>query len=204
MDSLSGLIRLTERDIARASEVLARAFILDPMVTYIFSQEKEAERNLSLLFEVMVRYGLRYGEVYAPSGNIEGIAIWLTSENSEMSMPKMLECGFGDFSSQVSPEYVERLIYFNDFAFEKNKKYAPFRHWYLAFIGVDPDFHGKGFASALIKPMLARISKEKMSCYLETTIIKNAAMYEHFGFELKEEAIIPDTDVMLFAMLKEK
>ena len=203
MDSLSGLIRLTERDIARSSGVLARAFICDPMATYIFAQEQETERKLSLLFEVMVRYSLKFGEAYAPSANMEGIAMWLTSDNSDMSLPKLMECGLGDFSSQVAPAVVERLIYFNDFAFEKNKKYAPFRHWYLAFIGVDPDFHGRGFASSLIKPMLARISRERMPCYLETTTIKNAAMYEHFGFELKEEAVIPDTDVTLFAMLKE-
>ena len=202
MSDLSGLIRLTDPDIGLASKTLARAFIIDPMVTYIFPSDPETERKLALLFAVIIRYGITYGEVYATSVNAEGVAMWLASDNSDMDLTKLKKCGLVDFSSQVSTDVISRIVYFNDFAYSRNKVHAPFKHWYLAFIGVDPAFCGKGFASALIKPMLARLDREKIPCYLETLTEKNAAMYKHYGFKLAEEINIPGTDLDLFAMLR--
>jgi len=205
--SLSDLTKLSgigQQDIGPATKSLARAFISDPMMNYICPDEPEMERKLALLFGVMIRYGLRYGEVYATSPKMEGVAMWLTSDNSDMTLPKLEECGFLDFSSQVSLGVVARLVYLNDFAYSRNKQYAPFKHWYLAFIGVDPDFHGRGLASALIKPMLKRMDQEDMPCYLETATEKNVAMYEHFGFKLVEKIVVPATNVLMYAMLTDK
>jgi len=204
MTELSGCIRLDDPDIGRAAKTLARAFLNDPMMAYIFPDEPEIENKLSILFEVIARYGLMYGEVYAVSGNMEGVAMWLTSDNSDMDLLKLEKCGFDDFSSRVSIDAVARLKYLNDYAYSRNKLHAPFRHWYLAFIGVDPVFQAKGYASALIKPMLARMDKENMPCYLETATEKNVLIYEHFGFKLIEKFLVPNTDVYFYAMLRGK
>ena len=56
---------------------------------------------------------------------------------------------------------------------------------------MDPAQQGKGFASALLKPMLARLDEENMACYLETQNMKNVAMYQHFGFKLVHETRVP-------------
>jgi ribosomal protein S18 acetylase RimI-like enzyme len=202
MPNLPILIRLGDSDVANAAKALARSFLHDPMMLYIFPDEPQLEKKLFLLFQVMVRYGLRYGEVYAPSSNIEGVAIWLSSDNMDMSLAKMEKCGLSEFSSQVSPEVMTKLIYLNDFASARNKIHAPFKHWYLAFIGVDTDYHGKGFASSLIKPMLQRLDGEKLSCYLETATEKNVAIYEHFGFKLIEKMLVPGTEVEFWAMMR--
>jgi len=85
-----------------------------------------------------------------------------------------------------------------------HKRLAPFKHWFLQTIGVDPQFQGKGYAGKLIRAMLGRIDKEDLPCYLETLDEKNVWLYEHFGFRVIEKSAIPRTDITVWAMLREK
>ena len=202
MPDLTDLKRLGEPDVANAAKVLVRSFPDDPMMRYVFLGEPQAERKMFLLFQVIVRYGLMYGEVYASSSNMEGVAIWHTSDNNIWDAAKLEKCGFNEFTSQVSPAVIERIVSLDEFATSRKKLKVPFEHWYLAFIGVDPEYHGKGFASALIKPMLERIKREDIPCYLETATEKNAAIYRHLGFKLIEKAPVPGTDVCLYTMIR--
>ena len=91
------------------------------------------------------------------------------------------------------------------FEYIENKRWelVPRPHWYLMQIGIDPDHQGKGYASRLIRAMLLKIDKESMPCYLETETEKNVALYQYFDFEVIEEFIVPDTELRLWAMLRE-
>ena len=84
-----------------------------------------------------------------------------------------------------------------------HKRLAPFKHWFLQTIGVDPQFQGKGYAGELLRPMFARMDKEGLPCYLETLDEQNIQLYEHFGFKVVEKAIIPKTSLTSWAMLRE-
>lgn len=202
MPNLINLKRLDDTDVANAAKVLVRSFPDDPMMRYVFLDEPQAERKMLHLFQVTLRHGLTYGEVYAPSPNMEGVAIWYDSGKAVMDLASFEPFGLREFFSQVSPGVMEKIAYLNEFAASRKKLSAPFRHWFLAFIGVDPDHHGKGFASALIKPMLERIDSENMPCYVETAAGKNVAIYEHFRFKLIEKVLIPGTDVYLYTMIR--
>ena len=68
-------------------------------------------------------------------------------------------------------------------------------------IGVDPNHQGKGFASRLIYPMLARMDKEGLPCYLDTNNEGNVKIYEHIGFKLIKKYLIPGTSVLNWSML---
>jgi hypothetical protein len=57
-----------------AASVLKDAFRRDPLWNTVFAEEPDRERKLRAFFEAPVRYCLRYGEVYAPSPALEGIA----------------------------------------------------------------------------------------------------------------------------------
>ncbi len=59
--------------------------------------------------------------------------------------------------------------------------------WYLMVIGVDPVSQGQGYASKLLKPMLARLDEDSLPGYPETQKEKNATLYQHFGFNVIEE-----------------
>ena len=85
-----------------------------------------------------------------------------------------------------------------------HQRLAPFKHWFLQTIGVEPRFQGKGYASKLIRPMLTRIDEEGRPCYLETLDEHNVPLYEHLGFKVIDKATVPKTSLTNWAMLREK
>jgi GNAT superfamily N-acetyltransferase len=69
-------------------------------------------------------------------------------------------------------------------------------------LGVDPAYQGQGCASRLLKPRLARLDKEKLPAYLETTIEDYVPMYRHFGFEVIKEEVLPGSGAKMWVMLR--
>jgi ribosomal protein S18 acetylase RimI-like enzyme len=73
---------------------------------------------------------------------------------------------------------------------------------YLIIIGVDPKFQGQGFGSKLLKFGLKKLDETNTPCYLETFKKSNVLIYKHFGFDLLDEAPLPNTDLTLYSMLR--
>ncbi|MFC1899443.1 GNAT family N-acetyltransferase [Chloroflexota bacterium] len=93
---------------------------------------------------------------------------------------------------QAMDKYIER----------KHKELAPNEHWYLALLAVDPKYQGQGYASRLLNEMLSDIDEEDLLCNLETDNDKNVSMYQHFGFIVVDEFIVPGTKEKVVAMLR--
>jgi ribosomal protein S18 acetylase RimI-like enzyme len=163
------------------------------------------EKNKShILFENMVRFGVLYGEVYATSHNLEGVVSWVPSDKADLTIWRIIRSGYFSILFRLGRKNVSRIMSYGDYASLMHKRHAPFRHWYLMVIGVDPLYQGRGYASALIRPMLARIDNEQMPCYVETNNERNVPIFQHYGFKVVEEGIIPGTDVSHWAMSREK
>ena len=54
----------------------------------------------------------------------------------------------------------------------------------------------------MLRPVLERIDRERMPCYLETNAENNVAIYRRFGFEVVSEDKMPGTELTIFAMLR--
>ena len=50
--------------------------------------------------------------------------------------------------------------------------------------------------------MLSYIDEENLPCYLETDGEKNVSMYQHFGFAVVDEFVVPGTKDKVVAMLR--
>ncbi len=196
-------VRLDKSQAKPVVEVLARAFQDDPLFVYLFPDASRRIMKSSHFFRRMVRYGLLYGEVYATSSEMEGVTIWLPSENAGMSPWRMLRAGMLLMMAKLSLSEMRRFMRFAEYATAMHRRLAPFRHQYLAFIGVEPELQGRGYASTLLKPILARIDEERLPCYLETQNQKTVPLYEHYGFEVVEEGTIPGTVTGHWAMLRQ-
>ncbi|MCU0652187.1 MAG: GNAT family N-acetyltransferase [Candidatus Omnitrophica bacterium] len=199
---LKDLIRLEEKHIEAAAGVFSRAFHNEPLKVLLFPDGKKRDEAGFHFFKFMLRYVILYGEAYAASENMEGAAMWLPSEYAIMTPELMAKAGVEELNVVMGKEFLAKVKPVYDFVEYRHTQNAPFPHWYLAFIGVDPDFQGKGFAGKLIKPMLSRIEAENLPCYLETQIEKNVSIYQHYGFKLIEKFFVPNTEMYFYTMLK--
>ena len=197
------LVRLNKSYIKPAADVLVRAFRNYQLLHYSFSDEVERKRIAPYFFQYALYYGIRYGEIYTTSPSLEGVAIWILSDNYPVtfwrlirSVPLPIIFGFGR-------EGGGRMRYPGEYIDAVHKRLVPSKHWFLQTIGVDPQFQGKGYAGKLLRPMFARIGKEGLPCYLETLDEANVQLYEHFGFRVIEKSTVPKTSLTNWAMLRE-
>lgn len=65
-------------------------------------------------------------------------------------------------------------------------------HWYLAVLGTDPAWQGKGTGSALVHPVLDRCDHDGLGAYLESSKERNVLYYQRFGFTVTGEIAIPN------------
>jgi GNAT superfamily N-acetyltransferase len=202
MLSLKNIKRLDRSDVDRAAGVLARAFPEDPEMMYMFGKEPEYDKKLFLFFRMILRHGIVYGEAYATSPKMEGVAVWNDSGKGGMDAAGFKPLGMDELCSQILPETMERITRLSEGYAERKKICVPCRHWFLAFTGVDPAYRGMGFSSMLIKPMLARIDGEKVPCYLETCAEGNVPLYEHLGFKKLKAVKTPGSDLIAYPMVR--
>jgi len=200
--NLKDLFRLTKTQIKPAARMFARAFHDDPVFSYFIPDAFKRKNKSPFIFEFIIRYGLLYGEAYATSPNLEGVVMWLPYEKAEMTLWRIIRSGGFSLYFRVGKDVVSRMIFYTEYAYCLQARLAPFPHWYGFLMGVDPVFQGKGHASALIKPMLDRLDRKHLPCYLETHKEKNVSIYKHYGFELIHEETIPRTSINHWIMLR--
>jgi ribosomal protein S18 acetylase RimI-like enzyme len=202
INDIDGLMRLQKSQIKPASEMLARSFYDDPLFVFFFPDTSHRKNLSPLLFQFWLHHAIPYGKVYATSGNMEGIAVWFSSKSADRTLWRMILSGSFLAYLRLDKELTSKRHRINDFCETVRKKLTPDYYWYLEFIGILPQFRGNGYASSLIKPILARLDMEQLPCYLETENENNVPIYQHYGFDVVEKAAIPGTRLSLYAMLR--
>ena len=91
--AIQKLYKLSIDDLNKGSEVLADAFKDYPTFKFMFPDISEREIKLKHVMRYFLKCGLDRGEVYSPSNNIEGVAIWYKSTNLDMSLPGIFKAG---------------------------------------------------------------------------------------------------------------
>ena len=71
----------------------------------------------------------------------------------------------------------------------KHPKRPP--HWYLAVMGVAPEWQGKGLGTALMRPALDEIDAASLPAYLESSTPRSRALYQRHGFAVTGEMDLP-------------
>jgi ribosomal protein S18 acetylase RimI-like enzyme len=203
MPELKGdLIRLSKQQVRPACEMLTRAFSDDPKLTHLIPDISVKKDLSSCLFEFELQYGMNYGDVYTTSPAVEGVAAWLPSAKSEITFWRAFRSGGMKLQKSLGKTAMDRLMSFSAAVDNLHKKHAPYPHYYLFFIGVDPVYQKKRVASRLITPMLSWLDMQKLPCYLNTQNEKNIGLYEHFGFQVIEQLVLPDSGIIHTAMLR--
>jgi len=197
------LLRLDRSHVKTVATMLARVFWNYPISTYAYPDELVRERYLPRFFQYILYYCIRYGEVYATSSEIEGIAAWLPSDKFPVTVWKSLRSVPLSVFLNLDISSRRRMKPVGDYIDSTHLRLASFPHWFLQVIGVDPANQGKGYARKLLSPMLARIDNEGLPCYLETHDQKDVPIYEHFGFKVMENSTVTGTNLTNWSMLRE-
>ena len=180
------LLRVTEMDVRRVAAMLARAFQDDPLMRYAIPDDERRRRLLPRLIALNIRYGRRYGEVYATPG-FQGAAIWLPPGQTRMTLWRILRAGMFTAPIWAPWRVLQRLAVSGDHAAALQQRCLSEPHWYLSQLGVEPAAQRRGVASRLLAPMLARMDAATLPCYLETENAANLAFYQRFGFRVFAE-----------------
>ena len=193
---------LTRAQKAQAVEVLARAFLGDPMYTSLIPDADERARSLRWLWSGLLTYGLRYGEVHT-TPEVKGVACWLPPGQTQVTLWRTLRSGMAlpravmRFSKESRRRTLGLLEYVDALHAEITEP-----HWYLWVLGVDPDAQGQGIGGRLLKPVLARADESGTACYLETETESNVGFYERRGFDVVHEGVVPGETIRLWTMLR--
>ena len=201
--SLDELVRVKARDVRAAGRMLARAFDGDELYAALFPALEQRRAVLPPLMAFRVRYGVLYGEVYAVSPALEAVAVWIWGGKSFMTPWRSLRAGGMGLYAKIGSDAARRLEDVERYATTMRRRHAPFPHWHLSPVAVDPPHQGKGLARLLLTAMFARLDAEGLPCFLETESATNVAIYEHYGFVVVEEGTVPGTEVPHWAMLRE-
>jgi GNAT superfamily N-acetyltransferase len=191
----SDVRKVATADLPRVVEAAARSFYEDPVFAWIFP---DAARRLSRLERGFSLFARRVwfpqDESYTTDRLIGG-AFWMPPDTWHLSLlrqllllPAMAMIGRGDLS---------RLLRALN-TIEAKHPHDP--HYYLPVVGILPEWQGRGFGSALMRPILERCDREGLPAYLEASSPRNRALYERHGFAVVEETRLAKDSPPLWRM----
>ena len=195
--NITNFYRLDINDYSRACEMLGQAFRTDPIWSEILKDETE---KFPLAFGVPIKYALKYGQIYAPSSEVNGLAAWVGSPYIQANLWRMFRSGSFPIAMKLGPAIgikiakVFRII-------EKDRKRlmkTPFLYLYV--LGVRPTHQGQGIGRNLVRTMLDHLPP-KIPVYLETESERNVQFYERLGFEVIKEISLPILNLPMWEML---
>jgi ribosomal protein S18 acetylase RimI-like enzyme len=181
--------------------MLARAFDDDPVMKWIFPDDRMRERRLPPFFAGSLRdASLRHDgtEVLVADGAILGSAIWMppgtwrpSLARAVMELPRLM-LRLGSRLPVASSTYGAMV------------RFHPERpHWYLSGIGTDPPVQGTGVGSELMRSRLVRCDAEGLPAYLESSKQRNVPFYERHGFQVTRELQIPGGGPTIWLMWRD-
>jgi GNAT superfamily N-acetyltransferase len=174
--------RGTPEEASRMAGVLARAFHEDPVFSWVLRADAKRMRIMERGFELFLRrVWLEQEHTYTTKG-VAGVAVWELPEQWRLPVGRQLRllpailASFG----RHSPRVLRAIA-----TIEASHPSEP--HHYLAFIGVNPDWQGRGLGAALLAPVLERCDREGLPAFLEASTPRNRVLYERHGFAVMHE-----------------
>jgi ribosomal protein S18 acetylase RimI-like enzyme len=185
-------------DIRELSTALGRAFYDDPVMMWMFPNDRVRAVRGARMFATMTRHHHLAGggvEVACDGAEIGAAALWdppnrwIHTRREELAMtPAFIRVlGFRSLKAIALQEAMKRT-------------HPEEPHWYLFAIGSDPLVRGRGFGQVLMRSQLERCDAVHCPAYLESSKQENVPYYERFGFTVTGEIVLPDGGPTLWAM----
>ncbi len=170
-------------DTERAASLLARAFADDPVLCWIYAGSDDRLRAMTGFFELAVETAVARGHAIRSAG-WEAAALWAPPGASGVFDAER-GARFGPML--VAEIGVERASTLGELSELMAAHHYVGDHFYLPFIGVDPDHQGRGRGLEVMRPMIETADRNDLPVYLESSNPRNISFYERLGFEVQAQ-----------------
>ena len=197
----AGLYIVEKKDLGRLAEVAADAYRDYPLHNWFTKGKYDAVAS-NLIMQISLKTMTEDAVIYADSEEMNGFAVWLPfGFSGSKTLPFLMNGGL-KLILHSGPGIIGRLLTYETYAMNLKKQFTDNYDWYLYNLSIKKDAQGKGIASKLMRPMLKFCDDERMVAYLETNKEVNVGLYQHYGFNLMKEELIPKTPVTHYAMVR--
>lgn len=187
-------------DVDTVVDVLARAFDDDPLACYLFGSDRVRRRGLRRFFRTQLGLAMRgVGELWTTDG-VRGAALWIPP----LARPGAMPLPWRD-ALRLAPVLMDlvaggRVVGAMRLLAEIERLRPTVPHWYLATLGTDPPWQGRGVGSSLLADRLAEIDRQGLPAHLESSKERNVPFYARHGFEVTRTVASDDDGVTLWLM----
>jgi GNAT superfamily N-acetyltransferase len=178
---------ITRQSYRRAAQVLSRAFVDDPVTVAVYSKFSVERRIRALVvdFTAELLESVRRGCPIQANDSEGTLGAAVIYPPGAYPLPKfdqwllLLKSVWGNGFYDIGG-WMKWLK-------EVDKLHPTEPHYYLEYIGVEPDYQGKGVGSVLLKYLCDKADDEGVGCYLENANPINTGYYLRFGFQIINE-----------------
>ncbi|MBN2039073.1 MAG: GNAT family N-acetyltransferase [Spirochaetes bacterium] len=200
---INDLYRLNKSHITKAGIILGDAFKHDPVWNKVLENVPDPDRKRRLLFETPLRFGLKYGQVYAASPEMEGVAVIVPGELADMTFPRLIKSGAIISAIKLGSDAGRKMKPVGStLTPDRNENMKGRPYVYLFAIGVAEEFQGKGFGKKMLHALIDSCSRAGLYLYLETETENNVELYKHFGFQLIKKVTIPKIELPMWELFR--
>jgi len=203
-EQIEDLYKLQKKDMSKVGAILADAFQHDPVWNKVFKDEPKRDQKIRAFFETPIRYCLKYGEVYSPSENLEGIAAWVPGDLAEMPYWRVIRSGAIISALKMGAKLGKKMSpVFKQLDKDRKENMKERSFIYLQIIGVASKFQGQGFGGKMIRALIEKSERAGIPIYLETETEDNIKMYERFGFKVVKQITLTVINLPMWDMVRE-
>ena len=169
----------TTRPPARAAgAVLGRAYVDDPVWSWLLDGRDERQQRLTRVFTAYAEAaGRDDGPRVLAAQDGSGAALWFPPGGWRSSVSDYVRSG-PKVARALGTGTVRALRLLS----AVERQHPPEPHWYLETLGVVPESRSRGVGPQLLAPVLERCDAERLPAYLESSSTRNVAFFERQGF----------------------
>ncbi len=177
----------TRQTYHQAAQVLARAFVDDPVSVACFRNFSPDRRVSALIVDFTAELLVCVRRGYPVQVNEDGkvIATAVIYPPGAYPLPVLdqwrllIKSFLGNGFYDMKP-WIRWLD-------EVDKLHPKEAHYYLEYLGVEPRQQGKANGSAILRHLVNKADEEHVGCYLENANLRNVPFYQRFGFQIMSE-----------------
>ena len=173
------MIKAKADDRALVVKLLAPSFEDNPSVNYIIRQDNKRTKRIEALMTYSFNVCFLFGDVWIADDR-KSCALVLYPDQKKTTLKAIwldikLICQAIGLSGIAKTLNREAQI---------KKKQLQIPMMYLWFIGVSPLYQHRGMGSKLLQQVIDEAERMHRPVFLETSVLKNIAWYERFGFKV--------------------